>query len=335
MRRLVLIVVGIVLSCAAQIPAPDPVWEAYRAWEKQQPQATNQDQWKARGRSLYEASGEWIRRWPENHMAWDQRRSALVQTHSRSPDDWKEVAEGLIRTSSEKDRDSVRRLLAQDWIAAGVWLREASDLFKAVLKQPEPPNDGSLRGQLDTAYHAMDRWVAFENLARAGLKLKDLDQARNAIQDQRRWLDKEFREHFIADPRAWPDHEARHLRNAAELAEAENHKLDALAYYRPILANPYYAQEYSTSRIAGRAHPIWKDLGGTDSGWNIWSQLEQPLEGYSLLPAGVPLRPWVKVRQPLPDVKLASLQCALVETDGSYSYNFATLPRRHRTNRFI
>jgi thiol-disulfide isomerase/thioredoxin len=223
---------------------------------------------------------------------------------SRSANDWKEVADGLIRISPAEDREAMRRTLAQDWIAAGVWLREASDLFKAALKEPAPPNDGSLRGQIDAAHHATSRWVAFENLAQAGLQLKDLDQARTAIQEQRRWLDEDFREHFVADPRAWPDNEGRHLRLSAELAEAEKHKLDALSYYRPILASPYYAQEYGTSKIIERAHPIWTDLGGTDPAWNIWSRQDGLLVGFSLLPRGVPLRPWVKVRQPLPDVKL-------------------------------
>jgi thiol-disulfide isomerase/thioredoxin len=65
-------------------------------------------------------------------------------------------------------------------------------------------------------------------------------------------------------------HRARYslVRTRAEMAEREGRKLDALAGYREgAVLFPYAAAD-----LSARQRRLWKELGGTDEGWQQWSK---------------------------------------------------------------
>jgi thiol-disulfide isomerase/thioredoxin len=290
------------VAISAAHGADDPVWDAYRAWQKEQPKASSQADYRKQAESLYQASGEWIRKWPDNRSAWQQRRDALVRLQSHSAEDWKQVGDGLIRTSPPDQVRSVRLGLAQDWIADAVCLEDASKELEAFLREPSPPEDASLRGQLDAAGRELTRWMAYTNLAYAGLQLKNAEQTKAALEGQRQWLDNEFTRRFDPDPRNFSDYEGRYFQSSAKFAQAEGRKLDALAYYQKLLVNPYW--QYGTARIAEQARSLWKELGGSEADWKVWATPEKPKEGVPVPPHGMGVFPWYTVRLPLPDMIL-------------------------------
>jgi hypothetical protein len=58
------------------------------------------------------------------------------------------------------------------------------------------------------------------------------------------------------------------------LAEVANHRVDAMAYYESGLLERLEAKEKPEigvkDELAVNAHMLWKSLGGTDEGWNVW-----------------------------------------------------------------
>jgi hypothetical protein len=109
----------------------DPVFEAYKAWDSEH----RRSDYKARAQSLFEVSAQWVAQWPESRLAWEQRRNSLVETHSRSPELWKQVDENLIRLSSAHTFAS---LAAYDWVTAAVNVKQAESLLASEGREDQP-----------------------------------------------------------------------------------------------------------------------------------------------------------------------------------------------------
>jgi hypothetical protein len=203
---------GSEISAGGPINNPvDPAFVAIQAWEKQHTLASHsRAEWNAHSQAMLEASAEWVARWPDNRVAWEKRREALLCTQSRSSEDWKRVGEALMRLSrSPHTRVSS---IAADWVAAGVLLREASDLLRSELEWVEnhkPSVNESDRGTmlpiLDEAMNSGRRYGLFPPLADAGIKSKDFKQAHWALNEMRRWLDTDFKKYYDQDlwQRSW------------------------------------------------------------------------------------------------------------------------------------
>jgi hypothetical protein len=89
------------------------------------------------------------------------------------------------------------------------------------------------------------------------------------------------------------------------LAELQNRKLDAMAYYEDALVKRLEAKEKPETGIkdelAENAHTLWKSLGGTDEGWRVWygrpaNELAQQAN-----------LTWEEANLPLPSFQLADL----------------------------
>ena len=60
-----------------------------------------------------------------------------METRSHSPEDWKQVADGLTRTGYQGDPESRAYGIAQDWVAANVMVKEAVDMLRGLLDWSE------------------------------------------------------------------------------------------------------------------------------------------------------------------------------------------------------
>jgi hypothetical protein len=283
---------------------PDPVSEARIAWEKEHPHGHTKAEWEARQKALADATSEWIRQWPDNHLAWEFRREAIL--FAKSEEQWAKVGDGLLRTSGPEEMEDTKRLVAMDWIAAGVflpkamcWLREQWDKLEADSHTYSNDVDGDIKAASTTAR----RGVLVHELTACSIKMRDWKTAHWALERYRQWLDGDFRKHFDADPREFPDHDGRYAQFAGEVAEEENRLVDALAFYQQIVVNPWSLQEYG-GRWHDKANAIWRKLGGTNEGWQVWSQLRDT-GGLMTLPRGMPMQPWIAMNRPLPEMDVA------------------------------
>lgn len=285
----------------------NPAFEAYQAWEKEHPRGAGRAEWDARNEALYKASAEWIKRWPDDSSVWWQRRAALVEMRSRSAEDWKQMADGLMRT--DNGGENLKSMIAYDWVAAGVLLPEAVTYLREVLDwsetPPSAPSDliqGTIAADLDARQRSASRFGTLLTLSQAAIKLKDFDLARASLAKVRLWLDSDFRKYYGQDPMSFPDHEGKYLGLMGDLAEAEGRKLDALAYYQQLIVNPWYMREYG-GHLA-KARSLFKELGGSDESFAVWSKIEARPADKPEPPRGMPTLAWNALTRPLPEMRV-------------------------------
>src|ERR1035441_1478243 len=206
----------------------DPPFEAYQAWEKQHPRGPGQAAQNAYAEALYQASAGWIKQWPESRFSWEQRRDALIETRSHSAEDWKVVADGLTRTGFSGDPSSLKHLIAQDWVAAGVMVREAVDMLRELQdwSETQPPIQsdliqGTIAADLDGGSRAEFRFAILNTLVDAALELKDYDLAHATLSKMRKWLDTDFPKYYDQDLMNFPDWEGRYVLSMGRLAQSE------------------------------------------------------------------------------------------------------------------
>jgi len=90
------------------------------------------------------------------------------------------------------------------------------------------------------------------------------------------------------------------------LAELQNRKLDAMAYYENGLLKRLQAKQKPETgvkdELADNAHALWTGLGGTDEGWRVWygRQADALAQQATLT--------WEDTNLPLPTFQLADMQ---------------------------
>jgi thiol-disulfide isomerase/thioredoxin len=285
----------------------DPAYEAYKTWEKDHPGGSGQVARNAQAEALYTASADWVKQWPDNRSAWEQRRTALLYTRSHSTEDWKQVADGLTRTGFNDDPQSLKYRIAQDWVRAGVMVKEAVDMLRELVDwseaQPPAQSDliqGTIDADLDGSSRTTFRFAILVTLAEAAIELKDLGLARSTLSRLRTWLDTDFKKYYEQNPMNFPDHEGRYLNLMGRLAQSEGRKLDALAYYQQLISNPWYVREYRGP--VDEARTLFRELGGSDETWAVWSKVLPWPAGKPDVPRGWRILAWNTLNRPLPEM---------------------------------
>jgi peroxiredoxin len=292
------------LSCLLEAQR-DPVFEAYKAWDLQHPRLDP----KARIQSLLEVSSEWVKRWPDSKLAWEERRNALVGSQSASAELWKEVDENLIRL---KPAHTFASIAAYDWVTAKVNLQDAETLIASEIEwldsrpRPTRSTQPTLADVIDEAQFSSGIFSALCTLASAQIQRREFDSARATIGRLRNWLDGDFNRNFDQDPlEVFPDYQAKHFILSAQLAEAEGRNMDALASYQQVVANPYFRREYQG--FVAETHSLWNRMGGTGEGWLMFSKIPPLPAGVPSGHSGISFLPWTTLDYKLPQMKLPSL----------------------------
>jgi len=283
----------------------DPAFEAYQEWE----QAHRNDEYKVRAQSLLEVSAEWVKKWPDKRLAWDQRREALIQTRSHDAALWKEVDEKLIALSPPHTFASG---VAYDWVTADVNLKDAESLLNTELdwensrKKPAMPANPTLADLVDAASFGSRTFVLLCTLASANIKLGEFQEARTTIGKIHEWLDGDFKRNYDQDPlETFHVYQATYFLRSAELAAAEGRNLDALAFYQQVITNPYYPREYAGPVKKARA--LWTKTGGSDAVWKVFSAVTALPPGVPAGDQGAAFLPWIALDYKLPEMKLPSV----------------------------
>jgi peroxiredoxin len=206
-------------------------------------------------------------------------------------------------------------LAAYDWVTLGVNLEAAEKLLLDEIAwagsrpKPVPKANATLADLVDEAGFTGRPFGMLCSLARAQIQMKQYEQARATIKRVQGWLEGDFRRYFDTDPvEAFPDYGAKYFQLSAELAAAEGRKVDALAFYHAYLANPYFRREYSSQAATKSLNSLWKEIGGTDAGWTVFSAVPPLPPGVPAGWMGVAYPPWVKVAYKLPPMQVADLE---------------------------
>jgi thiol-disulfide isomerase/thioredoxin len=120
-----------------------------------------------------------------------------------------------------------------------------------------------------------DLWAFNEMLRRQDAAGCVLAAARLAEQPQQAERVKAFVERDLP-PKTWPRLEEVYWHDRGRLAALEGRKADALTYYQKALQmrkHPPDAYEgYVFDDLEKEARALWKQLGGTETAWNLWSK---------------------------------------------------------------
>jgi peroxiredoxin len=299
---------GFVISCMKYVllllpwiavAQQDPAWEAYRAWQEAHPRVagTSVD----RGKALFDASSEWVSKWPDSKLAWEERRQALMDIHSNSAEE-KRIGENLLRLNPKHTWINV---VASDWTAHGVNLEDAEKLLsdEIVYQDSLPPfvrpAQPTLADLVDEASSAGRGSGYLVELAEAQLSRRETAAARKTIQRYREYLETAFQRYYDQDPmEAFPDHWSRYYTLSARLAELEQRWADAALFMLPVVSNPFFHREYG-DRSLSYAKSLWIKGGGSEDAWQAVSKVP-PLPKGAPTMRGVALFPWLALDYPLP-----------------------------------
>ena len=268
--------------------------------------------------ALFAQSGQWLKERPNAVYFWAYRFNAI------------ENLDDIPAAEVEADVDQALRAVVRndgpEGPSSGAYSRAAEILSKKHLEpqrvvewaqkglaqweieSKEPPSD--LNTKEDQENHTTDR--AYNRLQLLGyeidgyLQLKQADKAQAQLEQMDRWL-QDFKSLPGKQNSARTDAGlyAVYWSLRARAADLQGREQDAMAFYEnALLARLAAQQKPETGRkdeLADNAHQLWKRLGGTEEGWQLW--YGRPAND---LANQATLR-WQDAHEPLPAFELSDL----------------------------
>jgi len=270
-------------------------------------------------KALYQTTDDWIRLWPQSPMARSERFNAATHLKDLSDAEVEAAAEGFL-TSMEKNRDLVRITpppaiqVAQEYVKRSIRLASVPQLVangfaeieKHVQDSARSDNESpELQRSLSNSLN-FTHWQGWTILVDGYLKRNQPDKAREVLFQMETFLG-EHQPDKSSTPgarRAHTDQSRNYWEDMARVAEAQNRKLDALAYYQNALTFPHQQSRVDKldDQPADKARELWKALGGTDEGWFAWAREHVPVSS-----AAGEEEAWINSEKPLPDFNLPDL----------------------------
>lgn len=285
-------------------------------WRRKHPRPKPDDPPEARKayyKALRTATDEWLKQWPGRHAVIACRLEALAGDEDVPASELEEAAEAAIKAEASSPGRVVPPPLitqvAEIYAQRGIKLDQVPKMARQGLEWAEQGPFGlsalAAARQMPVEMKSMrlealrsTRWMGWNATVVAYLKLKQPAQARETLREMEKWL----RENKPSedDQRAlanYPGRQVTYWSGMAQLAEHEGRKLDALACHQMALGI-WRDSPAATAKARG----LWKELGGTNEGWQTFlAGLERREAG----PAATITGPqWTKVEKPLPKFEL-------------------------------
>jgi thiol-disulfide isomerase/thioredoxin len=184
---------------------------------------------------------------------------------------------------------------------------QGSDLLDAKLMATEV-KDGALRNRIGTFDIAAEVWIRLGEFAQARQALLVVADAVSTYRDDlaaSRKLPVDRTDRYrMALETLWAQAEHGFWLRQAQLAKSEGRKQDALACYGTALrAASGLSNQFLFNKLLPEAAALWKELGGTAEGWQVWRDATS-------LPAPTAVGPtaaapeWTQVDRPFPAFRL-------------------------------
>jgi thiol-disulfide isomerase/thioredoxin len=290
-------------------------------WRQENPRPKDgspAEQLEAYNRAWLRAADEWIKRWPAASTPRSERFWAMTALKDVPAADYEAAAEAFMSALAKNHDVTATKptppmLVAQEYVKRGIELSSVPQLVESGLAQYlelthrnfrsdlGPPED-SQRFAVNETYSA--RWLSFEILTDAYLKLNQSEKAREILYQAETLLG-EYKAGRSATESGMRTYlEGTYWEMMARVAEAQGRKLDALACYQNALAHPHPhpGADKKDDDPAKAARTLWRSLGGTEEGWQAWIAERAP----STAAAGE--ANWTKLDKTLPEFALADLE---------------------------
>ena len=256
--------------------------EAYRIvrqlWETAHKEPEDQKDtaaWDKYHRAYRAALKDWIARFTDSrelqHEEWFYAiwndPDVPVEEGLRAVDDY------LTETSAYQPPAIGNHLWAAEFLLDHKWQpRRVFDLLRDADKLMDQWHMRMLGDNLSA--EAQEIWAANEVIKRQAAAARILVAARLAEQPHAAEPLKAFVERDLP-AKSWESLESRYWVNRGRLAAREGSKADALTFYQKALQlrkhppDPYEGRV--TDDLMDEARALWKQLGGTETAWNLWS----------------------------------------------------------------
>jgi len=270
---------------------------------------------------LLKQTAGWLKERPNSTFIWWQRLDAMEHLDDVPSTEFKAAIDGVLQVAQRNA--GPKELNSYDYFNfAGLLSRKGLDperLMELSQKGLERL-DIELKDPIFDLYATKENvednrfWQASQRIQLLALETDGhlrLKQAEKAQANLAR-LDEHLRELVsLAGDKAsrkkdCSSRESAYWRLTARLAEIQDKKLDAMAYYeRALLARLEAEEKPETGQkdeLAENARKLWSDLGGTEEGWKNWYGRRA-----DALAAATTLT-WEDANQPLPSFELADLR---------------------------
>jgi thiol-disulfide isomerase/thioredoxin len=269
-------------------------------------------------RELARRAADWAKKWPQSSTAWEQLLMSLPHTPGWTKEQLERAGEGVLKADAAIDLGwsfiSEPLRVAQRWVRYEIRPKECVAIAEKALDQillgPEVRSDliaspNEKHGQASELYgfhHSL--FDAMGVIVDGSIQLKDFERARKMIGRMERWVNDN---QALAEDRSsgFARFRGVWLNSEGKLAEAEGHKLDAIAFYTKAIA--LRAQD---PEMAKHARTLWDEMGGTKEGWDSATAVIQvPAKpAAAAVTAAYQFAPWNTVNKPLNEMNLADVK---------------------------
>jgi thiol-disulfide isomerase/thioredoxin len=257
--------------------------EAYRIardrWEKAHKEPDEQKDtaaWDKYHGEYRAALKDWIARITDSReLQYKERFYAISNDPDvRAEEGLRAVDDFLAETSAYEPPSIGNRLWAAGFLVDHKWQpKRVFDLMRDADKLMDQWHIRMLGDNLSD--EAQDVWASNETIKRQAAAGRVLVAARLAEQPQAAEPLQAFVERELP-AKSWEIIETRHWLNRGRLAALEGRKADALTYYQKALHLRKHPPDAYEGRVQDdlmdEARALWKQLGGTETAWNIWSK---------------------------------------------------------------
>jgi thiol-disulfide isomerase/thioredoxin len=285
---------------------------------------------------------EWVRKWPDSRLAWSIRLMWIKSEPGSTKEELEQAGERSLALDKEAEMGwtsvPMDMRVAQAWTRGGIRLEDSVRMAEAALDQlslgPEEMSDlvypaakVAEIGKAQQFGFDVSTWDCMTVIVDAADQLNDFDKVHRMLQRMRQWLkDNEFKKDDSTA--GFPMFEGRYLQSAARSAEAEGHRLDALALYTKAMA----CCAFPDPEARQHARQLWDEFGGTREGWSAATAripVPKAAEPAPRPGSAAEFAAWEKVNKPLPTAVLrdssgAEWKTAALQGHATFVNVFAT-----------
>jgi len=271
-------------------------------------------------RAAIEQADARLKACPTDMFAWLNRFEAVSELKNVPDSEVEFTVDHLLKAFDESPTriyfaPSFLFQVARIYVDKNVRLDRVPDVVKDALKEDRERADkeaksdliGSEARKAIPAQIEYSQWEAWSVLAKAHLKLRQDDKARQILGAMEESLSKTKPDASASkdDKAAYKHRQATYWEWKGRVAESEGHKTDALVFYQhAILLTPasnVSTESDSDDSVIARATRLWKELGGSDEGLLALTTPVDAAEDEESAGA------WQKMAKPLPNFDLPDI----------------------------
>jgi thiol-disulfide isomerase/thioredoxin len=271
---------------------------------------------------LAQQADEWIRQWPDSPYPLEVKFNALRFSPDAPLEDLVQLAEQWVRVhEAHPGGTSPYLTVAQFYASKNMRYDQLPGLLERALqdlKEPVPPSLSDLNAPTN-AQRLMpytSQWSAWSSAADIYIKIKQYAKAHEVLSRLGPSLAaaKPAESATEQETRQYKQYSSAYWSAMVKLAHAEGRKLDELVFQRNADAvAPFNASESVLQRRTGQQRAIWKDLGGSDEGFDAFlnpagagAKPAAPTPAPAARPAIVnTASQWTTLDKPLPDFRIS------------------------------